>query len=110
MRHISIILLLVSTILVSCNQNEDSSYSAILIYEGNTYYGEKIVKKEDVQLGDSIGKITKKVEKEKMPNEELSSNYLDVNTNLYNVKNKTGYLAAKYLEDENKYRLFKIKK
>lgn len=105
MKRISIfMILLLMGLLTACSSSSDGSIASVVFVEGKEYYGQKIVNKDQYTIHNKIGEVKYKIDKDKMPKEEFSSNTLEVGTPIYNVKENKNILLVKHSDEE--YQVF----
>jgi thiamine biosynthesis lipoprotein ApbE len=106
---IALTLLLVLIVLNGCSSSSSNgSYAGILMVNEKEYYWQGDIKDNEFTLGEKIGEVQKKVEKEVKPNENFSSNFLEVDEEIYSsnedrkviiVKRENGSLEKMTEED-----------
>ena len=106
---IAFTLLLVLIALSGCSSSlSNGSYAGILMANEKEYYWQGDIKDNEFTLGDKIGEVQKKVEKEVKTKENFSSNFLEVGEEIYSsnedskviiVKRKNGSLEKMTEED-----------
>ncbi|MBM7661096.1 hypothetical protein JOC85_001868 [Bacillus mesophilus] len=91
----------------SISSSSEGSYAGILVVNETEYYWQGDIGNE-FTVGDKIGEVQKKVEINDMPQENLSSNFLDLGEEIYMsneddrviiVKRRTGILEKMTRED-----------
>ena len=80
-----ILFFVVVILLTGCQQEstEEGSYAAELRVNDKLYYSQGKVKKSDIILGDKIGEVLEKTDKNVSPSNNFSSNYLNVGVPIY---------------------------
>lgn len=107
---LALILLLFSN-LTGMLQNGDlaeegiGSSIAILRIDNTDYVLDSNLNSSDYTIGDKIGEVKTKLSGDALPEDNLSSNYLEVGTSIYfSAENKNTILAKE--KDENEYEVF----
>lgn len=94
------IILLIAIVLTACNQESDSSgsYAKIVVVNGNEYNGTQ-GNINEYEIKEEIGKITKRVEPKKLP-ENTQSNFYEEGSVIYSVKNETDFIMVENTKGE----------
>lgn len=91
MKKLSVIaacIALFSLLLAGC-RSEDSSYAALLVYEGEEYLGAGRLPVSDYSDVVPVGEVEKRVKPETMPSADNVSNALDEGTPIYRLDEQT---------------------
>ncbi|MBM4760790.1 hypothetical protein [Bacillus sp. B15-48] len=92
-----ITLLLVLIALGGCSSSSSSngSYAGILMVNEKEYYWQGDIKDNEFTLGEKIGEVQKKVEKEVKPKDNFSSNFLEVGEEIYSSNEDSKVIIVK---------------
>jgi len=99
-----IVIMLVLAIVSGCSDNTSNSHSAIIVINGEEYYGQKTVNQHEFKIKEKIGEVKKVIDKEKVPKEDFSSNAIEKGTKIYSVEEKGDIFLIK--KNDNKYQIF----
>ncbi|OAT85973.1 hypothetical protein A6P54_17645 [Bacillus sp. MKU004] len=103
-----ITLLLFGISLSGCNSSLDKAYSGILLVNEQEYFWQGTIIDNEYTIGKKVGEVKQRVKKEVIPEENLSSNFLEVGEEIYTsnedprvmiVKRKNGDLEKMTVED-----------
>lgn len=116
MKHYFIYLFLLLMITSGCSSSaqdanekttEEGSYEALLNIEGEIYYSYGYDEKEKYTVLEEVGEVKKTlVGEEIMPEEHLTSNYLEKGTQIFSTKEDPEIFLV---EDQGKYDVLKKK-
>lgn len=101
---INLNLLLLAFLLIACSNNSEESNAAILYLNGEELIGQKIVDSDEYTLLDKIGEVQVKTDAGVKPTQELTSNALEVGTEIYTVKEDEQIYVAKL--SNHQYQVF----
>jgi len=90
-------------VVAGCSQagtEETGSYAMIVTVNNKEYNGTKDKLDASKQLGEEIGKVTKKTKADEMPQENNQSNYFPIGSIIYSVQGTENYIIVK--DKENK--------
>lgn len=97
-----VIPIFVLVVLSGCNsESSESSYGAYLIIDGKEYTLQGDIENNEFTVSDKIGEVNKKVDKEVMPKDNLSSNFLEVGEEIYTSKEDSKVVLVKREYDGN---------
>lgn len=85
---IAAIIAMFSLLLAGC-RSEVSCYAALLVYEGEEYLGADRLSVSDYPDVVPVGEVEKRVNAEKMPTADNSSNVLEEGTPIYRLDEQT---------------------
>lgn len=89
-------------VLFGCESgSSESSYSAYLIINGKEYTWQGDIENNEFTVADKIGEVIKKVDKEVMPKDNLSSNFLEVGEEIYSSNEDSKVVIVKREHDGN---------
>lgn len=91
---INLNLSLLAFLLIACSNNSEESNAAIYL-NGKELIGQKIVDSNEYTLLNKIGEIQEKIDADDKPTQELTSNALEVGTEIYTVKEGEQIYVAK---------------
>ena len=101
---INLNLSLLAFLLIACSNNSEESNAAILYLNGKELIGQKIVDSNEYTLLNKIGEIQEKIDADDKPTQELTSNALEVGTEIYTVKEGEQIYVAKL--SNHQYQVF----
>lgn len=89
-------------VLSGCNSgNTKSSYGAYLIIDGKEYVWQGDIENNEFTVAEKIGEVNKKVNREIMPKDNLSSNFLEVGEEIYTSHENGKVVIVKREHDGN---------
>ncbi|NME05913.1 hypothetical protein [Psychrobacillus sp. BL-248-WT-3] len=92
----------VLVVLSGCNSgSSESSYGAYLIIDGKEYTWQGDIENNEFTVADKIGEVNNKVDKEVMPKDNLSSNFLEVGEEIYTSNEDSKVVIVKREHDGN---------
>ncbi|WP_338754897.1 hypothetical protein [Bacillus sp. FJAT-52991] len=79
---------------------EEGSYAAIVVINGQDYIGQNIVSNDEYTIKEHIGEVKTKVDHEKRPSENWSSNVFEEGTKIYSVNERNDVFLIEVRDNE----------